>query len=304
MEAKMTSRIPNKQTVFITVVRTPYGRQRAGWLIDSLRTFGGQLGHNPVWLFEADPRAECSRLAQDGLSIFPLQVPEAIKSALFSEKVFASAQAEAMAGSEVGSLVWIDPNCLVVNPPLLYELDAHCDAAFRPVHIQNVGLRMDEPQDAFWGGIYAAVGLTDLTATVQSFVDQQTLRAYYNSHAFSVNPALGLMQRWLAHFQALVGDVTFQQAACQDELHQIFLFQALLSALLTKEVAPARMRILPPEYNYPFNLQSKVPAAYRARALNDTVTFAYENRSLNPAEITDIVVEEPLRSWMAARCAS
>jgi len=300
----MTSSVSNQQTVFITTVRTPYGRQRAGWLIDSLRAFGGGLGHNPVWLFEADPRAECSRLAQDGLTIFPLQVPDEIIGALFAEKVFASAQAEAMAGSDVGSLVWIDPNCLVVNPPLLYELGADFDAAFRPVHIQNVGLRVDQPLDAFWMGIYAELGIEDVSATIQSFVDQQTLRAYYNSHAFAVNPALGLMRRWLAHFQALVCDAAFQQTACQDELHQIFLFQALLSALLTIEVAPARLRILPPEYNYPFNLQGKVPTASRARALNDTVTFAYENRSLYPAEITDIAVEEPLNSWLATHCAS
>ena len=292
------------QTVFMTTVRTPYGRQRAGWLIDSLRTFGGPLAQSPVWLFEADPRAECHRLAQNGLTIFPLQVPDALKQALFTEKVFACAQAEAMAGPEVGSLVWVDPACLVVQPPLLYVLDGNFDAAFRPVHIQNVGLRLDQPLDAFWGGIYTAVGLSDVSATVQSFIDRQTLRSYYNSHAFALNPALGLLGRWRDLFQALACDAAFQQAACQDEPHQIFLFQALLSALLTKEVTPARLRILPPEYNYPFNLHERVPVEYRARTLNDTVTFAYEDRSLNPAQVTDILIVEPLRAWLAARWAA
>ena len=296
--------ISGKQTVFITAACTPCGRERAGWLIDSLRAFGGSLSQNPVWLFEADPRAECHHLAQHGLTVIPIQVPEAIKPALFSEKVFACAQAEAMAGPQVGSLVWIDPGCLVVNPPVLYELGADFDAAFRPVHIQNVGLRVDEPLDAFWQGIYAEVGMPDVSTTVQSFVDQWVLRAYYNSHAFAVNPALGILGRWLEHFQRLVSDAAFQQAACQDDAHQIFLFQALLSALVTKEVNPARLRILPPEYNYPFNLQERVPAEHRARVLNDAVTFAYEDRSLNPAEITDIMVEEPLRSWLAAHCAA
>jgi hypothetical protein len=207
-----------------------------------------------------------------------------------------------MLGQGMGTLVWIDPGCLVVNPPTLYELGADFEAAFRPVHIQNVGLRVDQPLDAFWQGIYAELGITDVFATVQSFVDQRVLRAYYNSHAFAVNPALGILGRWLEHFQRLVGDAAFQRVACQDEPHQIFLFQALLSALITKEVNPTRLRILPPEYNYPFNLQERVPPEHRARALNDTVTFAYEDRSLNPAKITDIVVEEPLRSWLAAHC--
>jgi hypothetical protein len=294
--------IPDRQTVIITAVSTPYGRERAGWLLDSLRAFGGSLSKNPVWLFEADSRAECHHLIQEGLTVIPLQVPETIKYALFSEKVYACAQAEAMAAPEVGSLVWIDPGCLVVNPPLLYKSGSDFDVAFRPVHIQNVGLRVDQPLDAFWQGIYAELGITDVFATVQSFVDQRVLRAYYNSHAFAVNPALGILGRWLEHFQRLVGDAAFQRVACQDEPHQIFLFQALLSALITKEVNPTRLRILPPEYNYPFNLQERVPPEHRARALNDTVTFAYEDRLLNPAKITDIVVEEPLRSWLAAHC--
>jgi len=300
----MTRVLSNQPSVFITTVRTPFGRQRASWLIDSLRAFGGSLSKNPVWLFEADPRAECHRLAQDGLTIIPLQVPEAIKHALFAEKVFACAQAEAMAGSDVGSLVWIDPGCLVVNPPELHQLGANFDAAFRPVHIQNVGLRVGDPLDVFWQGIYAELGIVDISVTVQSFVDRQTLRAYYNSHAFSINPTLGLLGHWLGHFRALVCDAEFQQAACQDEPHQIFLFQALLSALITKEVAPSRLRILPPEYNYPLNLQIKGPVKYRAKVLNDVVTFAYEDRSLHPAEITDIVVKQPLRSWLAVHCVS
>ena len=290
--------------VFITAVRTPYGRQRAGWLVDSLRAFGGTLSQSPVWLFEADPRAECQRLAQDGLVIRPMQVPQAIRSALFAEKVYACAQAEALAGPDTGALVWIDPNCLVVNPPLLYALGSDFDAAFRPVHIQNVGLRVEDPLDPFWQGIYAQVGITDAPATVQSFVDQRVLRAYFNSHAFAVDPALGLLGRWLEHFQALACDTAFQQAACQDEAHQIFLFQALLSALITKELDPSRLRMLPPEYNYPLNLQARVPVERRARALNDVVTFAYEDRSLDPAQITDIGIEEPLRSWLAAHCVA
>ena len=86
----------NKQTVFITAVCTPYGRQRAGWLVDSLRAFGGSLSQNPVWLFEVDRQAECHRLAQDGLTVIPVEVPEVIRPAIFSGKVYACAQAEAL----------------------------------------------------------------------------------------------------------------------------------------------------------------------------------------------------------------
>ena len=82
------------------------------------------------------------------------------------------------------------------------------------------------------------------------------------------------------------------------------LLLALLSALLMKELDPSRLRMLPPAYNYPLNLQARVPVERWARALNDVVTFAYEERSLDPAKITDIGIEEPLRSWLAAHCAA
>jgi hypothetical protein len=85
---------------------------------------------------------------------------------------------------------------------------------------------------------------------------------------------------WLEYFQRLVSGPVFQEAACQDELHQVFLFQSMLSALIVNEIDPLRLRILPPAYNYPFNLHSNVPSEHRAGALNDLVSYAYEARWL------------------------
>ena len=288
--------------VFATVVRTLCGRARARLLIESLRAFGGDLRHCPVWLFEADSRkAPCDDLAAEETQVIPLRVPPGVEHYLFAEKVYACAQAEALAGEDIQSLVWIDPGCLIVNPPVRFDLGVAFDAAVRPVHIQNVGLRADEPVDEFWKRIYATVGIQDVQTTVESFVDRHTLRAYFNSHAFAVNPSLGLLCRWFDQFQTLVSDKEFQHAACQDERHQLFLFQALLSVLLATALDPQRLHILPPVYNYPYNLHPSVPAEQRVKALNDAVCIAYEERSLNPEMMTDIRVDEPLRSWLSAR---
>ncbi len=126
------------------------------------------------------------------------------------------------------------------------------------------------------------------------------LRAFFNSHGFAVRPGLGICGRWLELFEALVEDAAFQGAACNDELHRIFLFQAAFSALVATAVAPPRIRILPPSYNYPYNLQARVPDARRAVALDDLVSFTYEGRTLRPAEVEDVEIREPLRSWLEA----
>lgn len=288
--------------IFATAVRSDYGLSRACLLIESLRAFGGDLSGAPFWIFQTDDNLSLDAGQVAGSAeIFPLAVPDAIQGYPFAEKVSACARAEELAAPEFGSLVWIDPSCLITNPPTLFALGDSADAAVRPVHLQIVGLPAEGALDDFWRKIYKTVGVKDVHTTVESFVDRKRIRAYYNSHAYSVNPSRGLMRRWSEYFYILVTDGEFQQTACQDELHRIFLFQALLSALLVTRLGRRRVRILPPEYNYPYNLQQDIPEDRLAKSMNDLVCIAYEDRSLDPDKMDDISVGEPLRSWLEAR---
>lgn len=266
-------------------------------LIDSLRTFGGEQAKAPFWVFATDPEP-VRGLENDATRVLPLPVADQAAGYLFGRKVAACARAEQLAPRGTRSLAWVDPACLIVQPPVLFALDADFDAAFRPVHIRNVGLPPAEPLDAFWKGIYAAVGVDDISSTVTSFVDGQLLRTYFNSHSFAINPTLGLLRRWYEHFQRLVSDAAFQSAACSNEPHQVFLFQALLSALVATSVDPQRVRLLPDTYNYPLHLQNQIPNARRLAAINETVCFPYEELSIHPSAVTGIEVREPLRTWL------
>jgi hypothetical protein len=292
------------QSVFLTMVCSGGDRLRARLLIDSIRSFGGALSHAPIWLFEADPaQAPCASLEGAGIQVFPLNVPDALRRYALGEKVYACAQAEAMAAG-IQSLIWADPGVLFIQPPQLYDLGASFDAAVRPVHIKNVGLLATQPLDGYWQKVYQTVGVQDSSVTVDSFVDAQRLRAYFNSHAFAVNPVASLLGQWLECFERLLGDQAFQSACCQDERHQIFLHQAVLSALIATRFDSRRVRILPPAYNYPYNLHASISPERRAQALNDLVCVAYEGRSLDPEAMSDIDVHEPLRSWLLARVPS
>ena len=291
-----------QRIVFSTVVRTTYERKQARMLAKSLRAFGGPLQDCPIWLFEADPKnVPCCSLAVDGVRVRTLKFPESLRGGIFAERVAGYAQAEELAKGSVETLVCIDPGCLVVNPPLMYDLGAGFDVAVRPVHIRNIGSRLDEPLDPFWEKIYRTVELEDTSFQVESYVDRQVLRAYFNSHSFCIKPSLGLLHQWLGHYQDLFLDEAFQQTVCADERHQIFLFQAILSALLAKTIDPQRLRILPPSYNYPYNLHMNVPEDRRAGVLNELISITYEDRSLDPARMTDITVEDPLRTWLSER---
>jgi hypothetical protein len=301
-----------EQTVFLTLVRTPGERACARVLVDSIRAFGGALSSCPIWIYDGGPREIAGdSLAGPGVQVLPLCVPDTVRGYAYAAKVTACAQAEECvraqaeerAAAGVRSLTWIDPVCLIVRPPVLFDLGPSFDAAVRPVHIQNVGLAPQQPLDPFWRAIYAAVGVQDVRTTVETFVEGRRIRSYFNSHAFAVNPARGLFGRWFEDFETLVGDRAVQERACRDTMHQVFLHSALLSALLATQLDPGRVRLLPPDYSYPYNLHHSVPPERRAVALNDLVSVAYEKRSLDPALVDDIIIREPLRSWLAARAA-
>jgi hypothetical protein len=287
---------------FITLVHSNEGSQRLHLLIDSLRAFGGQFGQAPVWIFychDYDPTELATEYPETGeVAWIPLVDEESLPNYYFGRKVLACAQAEAMTAAGVRSLVWLDPNCLVIQPPTLLDLHPAYEAAFRPVHIRNVGSPADQPLDEFWGTIYRAIRIEDATFTVQSFVDAQSLRPYFNSHLFSIDPAKGVLRLWLEYFKLLIADRTFQSGACSSELHQIFLHQAILSALVAKLLPVKGIRILPPEYSYPLHLHSKVPYSQRVGALNDLVCAVYEEDLPHPQTIHELEIHEPLYSWL------
>jgi hypothetical protein len=292
------------QAVFLTWVYSKRQRWCARLLIDSIRAFGGALRHCPIWVFEANPtQVSCASLETTGVHVQPLSVPETARHYLFAHKVYACARAEELAPPGVRSLIWLGPECLIIQPPLLFDLGQSFDAAVRPVHIQNVGLSPSQPLDGFWKGVYEVVGIDDVQTTVESFVDQRHLRAYFNSASFAVNPSAGLFRRWFDCFEALVCDEEYQLAACQDQRHQIFLHQAIWSSLIVTMLDRARIRMLPPEYGYPYNLHRSVPPDRRARAANDLVCAIYEERSVDPADMDDIEVHDPLKLWLSAHAA-
>ena len=292
-----------KQTLFVTIVRTEMGRKCARVLIESLRQFGGNLSNAPLWVFEANPeKAPCQSLVGPGVTLQQLSIPKNIKNYIFSDKVSACALAEERAPREVTTLAWLDPTLLVVAPPVEYVCEEPTQATLRPVHIQNVGsLRTAEP-DAYWKGIFGAMGVKDVGMSVESFVDSKPLRAYFNTHAFAVNPQKKLMQQWLVEFEKSVCDKNFQAATCSDDDHQVFLHQAVLSTLLATRLDAEEICILPPTYNYPYHLHGRVPEVRQAQRLNDVVTAViHEEGFVDLTKATKIKIEEPLRSWLVER---
>ena len=157
------------------------------------------------------------------------------------------------------------------------------------------------PLDDFWQRVMECAWIRDTDYSVESFVDRVTIRAYFNSHSYCVNPSIGLFGEWLRCFDELAQDSGFQDTACADGLHRVFLHQAVLSALTVAKLDSNRIRLLPPTYCYPYNLNNSVPPERRATRLDELVSVVYEELDMNPDSMTGIEVREPLRTWLSER---
>ncbi len=279
---------------FVTLLLSAESEQPVSRAIASLREFGGALAPSPVLVFVPASLSGSGIGRLEGVEAVALEMESELARYPFGAKVAACAQAEVRVPGATQSLVWLGPGCLVFRPPELFVPGPDCDAAFRPVHIANVGSPRSGPMSDYWASVYATVGTQDGDGSVESLLDGQRLRPYYNTHCFSINPELGLMKAWQDSFRSLVADRNFQSGPCRDDLHRIFLHQAVLSALVTKSIAPGRVRILPPDYSYPLHFHDKLASTQRVRSMNDITVAAYEEDS----DLAIVPADEPLKSWL------
>lgn len=268
-------------------------------LIASIREFGGEMRGATVLVMElGDGVVPDDVRAEDGVWVRDVRVGEDLRDVWYAGKVAACAKAEELALAWTRSLTLLIPECLVVRPPELLVVDDDHQVAVRPVHISNVGSPAGEPPDGFWRGVYRLVGGESSAMEVESFIDGVRLRPYFNTAAFSIAPSRRLMAEWLHLFRSIATDDATMREHCADDLHRVFLHQAVLCALLPARVEPSRLRVLPPDYGYPYNLHGDVPTDRRAETLNELTIAIYEQRSVDPELAVDIRIDEPLRSWL------
>lgn len=277
----------------------------AAMLIDSIHDFAGRYKDCTIYVAQTDPdRLSCEDLRGQNVELVPLKMNEEFRSYLFADKVYACAQVETMVTGKVQVLVWMNPQCLVLRPPTELELKPPQAAAVRPVHIRNVGSLANEPVNRYWSTVFKACELDPAKAfTVESFVDKQKVRAYFNSGTMSVRLDKCIFRTWRMNFEKLVSDKAFQRTIEDDRLHRLFLHQAVFSAVLVAKLQPSEIEILPPEYGYPLHLHDKLPPERKAQSLNDLTTVICEDYFHGPNWAQGIIVREPLKTWLASRFA-
>jgi len=246
-------------------------------LVRSIRAFGGEFSHNPIWIFCPGP---ISRAAQEELlwldvRLIPIQIAPAARSFPLATKVFTAATAEQMALDETDLLIWMDSDTLVINPPHELLLPDHTVLGCCPVHLKLINSPYDAPPDPFWTLIYQQCrAVADHIFPVMTVIDRQRIRATFNAGLLVVRPERRLLQFWRENFLRLYNDPAFQEFYRQNSLYQIFMHQAVLSGTIFAHLDREEIHQFSPLVNYPLHLHADHPNP--PDDINGLVTCRYD----------------------------
>jgi TolB protein len=292
------------EIAFATFVSAPEQERAVAALVRSLRERGGRWSGGRVFVVTGDPvNLPCGSLRGEGVEILPLEMDPAFRGYPLALKAFAAAQVESLVRERAATLIWLDPGVLVLAPPADLVMGAGADVTVRPVTLANtIGLPPGSEPNEYWRPIYAACGL-DYRAlpALTTIADGVPVQPYYNCEAFSFSPRLGLAAEWARLLTRLLQDAPYQETACTTFLRKLFLHQAVLSAVITARVAPARIRPLPLASGYPFSQHERLPEEKQAASLDAISVAIFDRAWQQDAEwLERIPAGEPLRSWLAA----
>lgn len=288
--------------VFVLSVSNINDVQTSEMLIKSLRENGGKYSNSRIYIVYDKPAAKhIYKLSSYNVEFLPIQIDSAGSDYLFSRKVYASAQVERILNNQDVNLIWLDNECLVFSEPTELELSLNIKAAMRPVFLlNNIGQLEKNPVDGFWKRIYSELKIDpDQVPIVESLVESKRIRFYINCQVISVNPGSGIFADWERVFTKLVRDEDFQKNYCSDIKHQIFLHQAVLSAVICSKVELGNIQWFSNAYGYPIQQHKLIPPEKRIGRIGDVRILIYENfLKENPDWIEEYQIQEPLKSWL------
>jgi hypothetical protein len=302
-----SSKMQDKQIVFGTYATDFDALYWTLIMVESLRTFGGELRNAPVWVYLPDDDQEIEKTSglrpiPDGVTLKRSNTPAEARPLSYSGKVFAAALAEADAVGRYQLLAWLDPDAIFVKEPRDFLLPDSISFGYRPVMHKLIGSRLSEPPDEFWTRVYDRLGVPAASIfSVRTPLDRETIRAYFNAGLLVLRPEMGVLRKWPECFAMLYTDTIFANWCKQDQRKAIFLHQVALTGDILSTLHKADMIELPATYNYPLFLQDKYPTLKRPASLDDVVLFRHEFIFSTPTGLEQVEDSSNIYRWVRGR---
>ena len=299
-----------KDLIFALLLDTGDGERDALRLANSIRTFGGEYCFNPIWMLSRHDEEDFSEetrqaLFSTGVRLVTFEREPGETHFPFVDYVTAAALAEGLAQGETRCLAMMACDTLVLQPPSSFVLAAGKSFGGCAVHLKLLGSGVSEPVNDFWSLIYRNCHVEgERIFTMQTIVDEQPVRAYFNAGLLVVRPERGLLRGWQANFERLRGLPEFEPFYQQSELYSIFMHQTVLAGSLLSALNPDEFQQFPFTVNYPLHLHSKVSEKRRPTHLEQLITCRYEefSETFNDPSIEDMLrADTTLKGWLEAQ---
>lgn len=276
-------------------------------LVESIRTFGGSLAQNPIWILipnDTSPHSPTIRKKLETLNVsyIPFNLDSNLTQFFFAGKISALAFAESLALKETELLVWLDSNTLVLREPTAFLLSKSQILAYRPVHHTLIGSRYNEPLDPFWTQIYKSCNVvSNRIFPMMTHIDATRIRPYFNAGLLVTRPTTQLFRTWSETFFKVYQTPGYQTFYEQDQRYHIFMHQAILSGVILSMLPKEKLQELPPDYNYPLHLHSEDITRHRPTNLEELSTIRHEGFYNDPNWIEIMPASKQFKRWIAQR---
>jgi hypothetical protein len=296
-----------KDVIFAFTLGSGEEEKDALRLADSIRTYAGELCFNPIWMLSQRSEDDLSdetrqELFSLGARLISFDLDPGVEKFPFGGYVTAAGIAEGLAQGEASFLVLMASDTLVLQTPSACRLPGGKSLGVCPVHLKLLGCGTNEPIDEFWKLVYQHCQVdVEKIFPMQTIVDEQLVRAYFNAGLLVVRPERGLLRSWQADFTSLYRLPEFEAIFQQNEYYAIFMHQAVLAGSVLSSLKPGEFQMLPFEMNYPLHLHTRVAVERRPSNLNQLITYRYENYGEsfgNPEVHISIQIDQPLREWL------
>lgn len=277
------------------------GVGRAALLAHSLRAFGGGMAQAPFLALVPDGGRDGVRgdslWADVRAQVVAYAVGDELAGIPLVERAAGAACAEAAIAGVAELLVWMDSDSLVLREPSSLMIPPKARIGCRPVDLALIGSPRDGPPDAFWESVYAGCGVdARKVGIVQTTVDAQEIRAYFNAGCLVVRPEVGLLRQWHEDLRRLFS----RFAALTDARQRLFFHQAILAGTILASLPPEAVFLLPPTVNYPLHLHGRMPVERRPANLGDLETCRYESALEGSGWADRLPLPQSLIPWIEA----
>ncbi len=299
-----------KDLIFAFMMGSGEAEPDALRLARSIRTFGGELCFNPIWMLSQRREGDLSEATRQelysvGARLITFDMDLDGVNFPFAAYVTAAGIAEGLAQGEASYLVMMAADTLVLQPPTEFLLQAGKSLGGCPVHLKLLGSDFNQPIDEFWGLIYRDCQVdVEKVFAMQTIVDEQAVRAYFNAGLLVVRPERGLLRIWQSNFERLFRLPEFEAYYQQNELYKIFMHQMVLAGSILSGLKPEEFQQFPFEFNYPLHLHRRVAANRRPTSLKQLVTCRFEDYGefFGSPDLGGLIqIEKPLNDWLQAQ---